>query len=113
MTAQVSGRPTDGRRPSWRRTRRWPWRLTTRRAGAGRVLAMRTWTAQTTMKGRPEDVLAVLTDPASAGRWAPVDFEVEGLDAPRLEAGTSARISGRLAGKRVGFDVDVHQAGPD
>jgi hypothetical protein len=65
------------------------------------------------MKGRPEDVLAVLTDPASAGRWAPVDFEVEGLGGPRLEAGTSARVSGRLAGQRIGFDVDVHHAGPD
>ena len=74
---------------------------------------MRTWTAQTTVRGRPEAVLDVLTDPRAAGRWAPIGFEVEGLDGPRLTAGSSARISGRLAGQRVGFDVDVHRAGPD
>ncbi len=73
---------------------------------------MRTWTAQTVVRGRPEDVLAVLTDPEAAGRWAPIDFEVERLTAPRLEAGARARISGRLAGQRVGFDVDVHAADP-
>lgn len=74
---------------------------------------MRTWTAHTTVDGRPEDVLAILTDPEAAGRWAPIDFEVEGLDGPRLETGSRARLVGRLAGQRVGFDVDVHRAGPD
>ena len=74
---------------------------------------MRTWTAHTTVDGRPEDVLAILTDPEAAGRWAPIDFEVEGLDGPRLETGSRARLIGRLAGQRVGFDVDVHRAGPD
>jgi Polyketide cyclase / dehydrase and lipid transport len=69
---------------------------------------MRTWTAQTTVKGRPEDVLAILTDPAACGRWAPIDFEVEDLDGPRLRTGSRARVVGRLAGQRVGFDVDVH-----
>jgi hypothetical protein len=73
---------------------------------------MRTWTAQTTVNGRPEDVLAVLTDPEAAGRWAPIDLEVEDLDGPRLAAGSRARIVGRLAGQRVGFDVDVHEAAP-
>jgi hypothetical protein len=28
----------------------------------------------------------------------------------RLRAGTRERVSGRLAGKRVGFDVEVHKA---
>ena len=74
---------------------------------------MRTWTAQTTVRGHPEAVLDVLTDPRAAGRWAPIDFEVEGLDGPRLETGSRARLVGRLAGQRVGFDVDVHRAGPD
>jgi len=74
---------------------------------------MRTWTAHTIVGGRPEDVLAILTDPEAAGRWAPIDFEVEGLDGPRLETGSRARLVGRLAGQRVGFDVDVHRAGPD
>jgi hypothetical protein len=73
---------------------------------------MRTWTAQTSVKGRPEDVLAMLTDPEAVSRWAPIDFVVEDLDGPRLETGSRARVVGRLAGQRVGFDVDVHAAGP-
>jgi hypothetical protein len=68
---------------------------------------MRTWTAQITSKGRPEDVLGVLTDPAAAGRWAPVDFDVEGLDGDRLVTGSRARVVGRIAGQNVSFDVDV------
>jgi hypothetical protein len=71
---------------------------------------MATWITQTTMKARPEDVLDVLTDPRACGRWAPVDFDVDGLDGPRLVPGTRARVSGRLAGRTVGFDVEVHAA---
>ena len=71
---------------------------------------MSTWTAQTTVKGLPQDVLQVLTDPAAVGRWAPVAFDVEGLDGDRLVAGSRARVVGRLAGQRVGFDVEVRQA---
>jgi hypothetical protein len=68
---------------------------------------MRTWTAQITSKGRPEDVLGVLTDPAACGRWAPIDFDVEGLDGDRLVTGSRARVVGRIVGRRVIFDVDV------
>ena len=68
---------------------------------------MRTWTAQITSKGRPEDVLGVLTDPAAVGRWAPVDFDVEGLHGNRLVTGSRARVVGRIAGQNVSFDVDV------
>src|SRR3954467_11826132 len=74
---------------------------------------MSTWTAQTTVKGRPEDIIDILTDPDACCRWAPIDFEVEGLESPRLETGSHARVVGRLAGQRLGFDVDVHVAGPD
>jgi hypothetical protein len=68
---------------------------------------MRTWTAQITSKGRPEDVLGVLTDPAACGRWAPIGFDVEGLDGDRLVTGSRARVVGRIAGQNVSFDVDV------
>jgi len=68
---------------------------------------MRTYTAHTTVKGRHEDVFVTLIDPDSIRRWSPVDFEVEHLDGDRLEAGGRARVIGRLAGLRVGFDVDV------
>ena len=74
---------------------------------------MSTWTAQTTVNGRPEDVMLMLTDPDAIGAWAPIDFEVEGLTGRRLETGSRARVVGRLAGQRVGFDVDVHEVGPD
>jgi uncharacterized protein YndB with AHSA1/START domain len=73
---------------------------------------MRTWTATTTVEARPEAVLDVLTDPDACARWAPLPFEVDDSGAPRLRAGSHARVSGRLAGRRVGFDVDVHEAEP-
>ena len=71
---------------------------------------MRTWTATTTTAAGPEAVLDVLTDPDAAARWAPVPFDVDDLDGERLLAGSRARVSGRLAGRRVGFDVEVHEA---
>ena len=74
---------------------------------------MRTWTAQTTTAARPEAVLDVLTDPEAAARWAPLPFDVEDLDGRRLATGSRARISGKLAGRRVGFDLEVHEASGD
>jgi hypothetical protein len=71
---------------------------------------MRTWTAHTTTAARPEDVLDVLTDPEACARWAPLPFDVEDLDGRRLATGSKARVSGSLAGKRVGFDVEVREA---
>jgi hypothetical protein len=71
---------------------------------------MRTWTATTTTAARPEDVLDVLTDPDAAARWAPLPFDVEELDGWRLATGSKARVSGKLAGRRVGFDLEVHEA---
>jgi hypothetical protein len=71
---------------------------------------MRTWTATATVEARPEHVLEVLTDPGACARWAPVPFDVDDLGGERLLAGTRARVSGRLVGRRVGFDVEVHEA---
>ena len=71
---------------------------------------MRTWTATTTTAARPQDVLEVLTDPEACARWAPLPFDVEELNGRRLAAGSRARVSGKLAGRRVGFDVEVHEA---
>ena len=71
---------------------------------------MRTWTATTTTAACPEDVLDVLTDPEACARWAPLPFDVEELDGRRLATGSRARVSGSLAGKRVGFDLQVHEA---
>ena len=70
---------------------------------------MRTWTAHTTSGARPDEVLDALTDPAACRRWAPIAFDVED-DIDRLRPGTRTRISGNLAGRRVGFDIEVHEA---
>jgi uncharacterized protein YndB with AHSA1/START domain len=71
---------------------------------------MKTWTATTTVDAGPEAVLDVLTDPEAIARWAPLPFDVEDLDSPRLTSGSTARVSGRLAGRRVGFLVEVYEA---
>ena len=71
---------------------------------------MKTWTATTTVDAPPEAVLDVLTDPGACARWAPVDFEVSDLAAQRLVTGSRPRVSGRIAGVEVGFDVEVLEA---
>jgi uncharacterized protein YndB with AHSA1/START domain len=71
---------------------------------------MREWTATTTVDAQPEAVLDILTDPEACARWAPIPFDVEDLRTPRLRCGSKARVSGKLAGRRVGFDVQVHEA---
>lgn len=58
----------------------------------------------------PDDVLALLTAPEAIASWAPVPFEIDEIDGRRLRAGSRARVSGGLAGRRVAFDVDVHRA---
>ena len=70
---------------------------------------MRTWTAHAITEARPEEILAALTDPDACARWSPVAFDVED-ESGRLRAGTRTRVSGKLAGVRVGFDVEVHEA---
>jgi hypothetical protein len=71
---------------------------------------MATWQTTTTVKGEPEHVLEVLTDPSSARRWSPIGFELEQLDGDRLRSGSHAVLTGRLAGRGVSFDVHVIKA---
>jgi uncharacterized protein YndB with AHSA1/START domain len=71
---------------------------------------MANWTATTTTKATPEQIIEVLTHPDEIRRWSPVDFDLDELDAARLAPGTRARVTGKLAGVRVGFDVEVHAA---
>ena len=73
---------------------------------------MRTWTAQTLVDAAPEDVLAQLTHTDAVRQWSPFPFDVDG-DESRLSAGARMRVSGSLAGRRVGFDVEVQEAGPE
>ncbi|MET0972215.1 MAG: hypothetical protein ABWY95_02225, partial [Thermoleophilaceae bacterium] len=55
-----------------------------------------------------EQLLDVLTRPEKIQDWAPVDFDLE--DWRRLSTGTRTRVTGRLAGMPVEFDVEVHRA---
>jgi hypothetical protein len=71
---------------------------------------MSEWTATARANATPGRVLQVLTSPDEIRRWSPVDFDVEDLEGRRLAPGTRGRVSGRLAGVRVGFDVEVHTA---
>jgi Polyketide cyclase / dehydrase and lipid transport len=68
------------------------------------------WTAETAIATGPEQVMDVLTRPCAISSWAPVPFEVEGLNSDRLETGTRARVAGMLAGKELTFNVEVHEA---
>ena len=68
------------------------------------------WTATTRANATPSQVLEVLTHPEEIRRWSPVDFDLDELDGRRLAAGTRGRVTGKLAGVRVGFDVEVHAA---
>jgi carbon monoxide dehydrogenase subunit G len=70
---------------------------------------MRTWTAVKITEASPEDILAALTDPDRCRDWSPVAFDLED-DERRLRTGMRTRVSGKLAGVRVGFDVEVHRA---
>jgi hypothetical protein len=69
-----------------------------------------TWTAQTRVARLPDEVLALLTEPNSIARWAPVAFDVIDFDRRRLTAGDRVRVRGSLAGRSVEFEVDVSEA---
>jgi Polyketide cyclase / dehydrase and lipid transport len=71
---------------------------------------VREWTATTRANATPEQLLQALTHPEEIRRWSPVDFDLEDLDGRRLAAGSRGRVTGRLAGVTVGFDVQVHAA---
>ena len=72
---------------------------------------MGTWQTRTCVETRPEQVLELLTDPTACERWSPVAFDVEDLEGSRLESGSRARLAGRIAGREVGFDVHILEAG--
>lgn len=72
--------------------------------------SMAHFTAHTTTSAAPDQILEVLTDPEAIRTWSPISFDVEDLEGVRLQAGSLARVSGSLAGRRVGFDVEVQAA---
>jgi Polyketide cyclase / dehydrase and lipid transport len=68
------------------------------------------WTARSTLRAAPCQVLDALTNPQLIAEWAPVPFEVDGLPGDRLTTGSRARVSGSLAGVRATFEVEVIRA---
>jgi Polyketide cyclase / dehydrase and lipid transport len=74
---------------------------------------MRTWTAQKHIEAAPEVVLELLCDTESCRDWSPVPFDLDEAVGRRLAAGSKVRVSGQLVGRRVGFDVEVHEASRD
>lgn len=71
---------------------------------------MTEWTSTARANATADQLLEVLTHPEEIRRWSPVDFDLDDLDGRRLAAGTRGRVTGKLAGVRVGFDVEVHVA---
>jgi hypothetical protein len=71
------------------------------------------WISTAQAKATPERLLEVLTHPQQIRRWSPVEFDLDDLASRRLAAGTRAKVSGRLAGVPVTFNVEVHAADAD
>jgi hypothetical protein len=71
---------------------------------------MNSWTSTAQASATPEQLLEVLTHPEQIRRWSPVEFSVGDLESRRLAAGTRTKVTGRLAGVPVSFDVEVHAA---
>lgn len=74
---------------------------------------MAQFTTSSIVDAAPEQVLEVLTDPQEIRGWSPIAFEVDAFGGRRLQSGSVARVSGSLAGRRVGFDVTVQAADAD
>jgi uncharacterized protein YndB with AHSA1/START domain len=74
---------------------------------------MNRWTSRAQANATPERLLEVLTHPGQIRRWSPVEFDAEDLDCRPLAAGTRTRVTGRIAGVPLSFDVEVHAADPD
>jgi hypothetical protein len=72
--------------------------------------AMKTWTAIKHVDAAPAVVLDLLTDTDACRQWSPVPFDLDDDAGARLAAGSRMRVSGQLVGRRVGFDVEVHEA---
>jgi hypothetical protein len=68
------------------------------------------WTATARANATPGQVLEVLTHPEAIRRWSPVDFDLDELEGRRLAAGARGRVTGRVAGVTVGFDLEIRAA---
>src|SRR3954462_6165746 len=77
---------------------------------AGRPLDGRTWRSDVTVLAVPGEVLDTLTDIDACEVWSPVGFRIDELDSGRLRTGTTATVSGSLAGWPVRFYLEIGRA---
>jgi hypothetical protein len=71
-----------------------------------------TWRSRTTVRATPQQVIDTLTDPTACARWSPVPFSLDTSDSARLRPGTTTRVSGRLLGAHVRFNLHTLTADP-
>jgi hypothetical protein len=70
------------------------------------------WRSRTTVRASPEHVINTLTDPAACARWSPIPFTLEDGSNARLRPGATTRVSGRLLGAHIRFDLHTLAADP-
>jgi uncharacterized protein YndB with AHSA1/START domain len=70
----------------------------------------RTWNAAVAVRAQPDRVLDALTDPDACARWSGLAFAVDDDPGTHLRSGSRAHVSGRIAGRSAGFDVEIHRA---
>jgi polyketide cyclase/dehydrase/lipid transport protein len=85
-------------------------RPTSSSTAAGRPLDGRTWRSDVAVRAAPEEVLDTLTDIDACEVWSPVGFRIDELDSGRLRTGTTATVSGTLAGWPVRFYLEIGRA---
>jgi hypothetical protein len=73
---------------------------------------MRTWHSRATVRATPERVIETLTDANACSRWSPIPFRADDVQDTRLRPGTRTRVSGRLLGAQVRFELDTVAADP-
>ena len=71
---------------------------------------MKTWHSRATVRATPERVIDTLTDTEACGRWSPVPFELDDAQPRRLRPGRSTRVSGRMLGVQVRFELETFAA---
>ncbi|MEA2396851.1 MAG: hypothetical protein QOK25_407 [Thermoleophilaceae bacterium] len=77
---------------------------------AGKEDDPRTWRSDVAVRAAPEHVLDTLTDIDACEAWSPVGFRIDELDSGRLQTGSTATVSGALAGRRVRFRLEIRRA---
>jgi hypothetical protein len=71
---------------------------------------MKTWRSRATVRATPERVIDTLTDTEACGRWSPVPFELDDAQPRRLRPGRPTRVSGRMLGVQVSFELETFAA---